>query len=495
MELKQCVCVDLKDARQLDPEVVLKPAINKPEVKPEVPTEVNLVETKPSVPSETKPVESASETKTGVSAQPKPEQPVSTLPAEEIQVKPEETSETKSTETKPAKPFESKPDVAPENENKPVDSTGVSTETKSKEPVEIKPVAPAETETTAESIHETKTEVEIETKPASPVETKPAEQPVVDVVVNPVEDKPVVDDVKDETFLGFNLHAPIQDPLLPEPPQDPKVGTGFNPTDRKRRQSGSEQADPENHPGSIGQQSALSSESEVSGDQGSGKPVTIPAVITGSQPGFVQQQQVQQQQVQQGGNPDVEVAGEQESGRPVTIPGSVNKRQTSHPQAFGQRQSAVPIEQQPETSFHEFGERQDSASPIDFPGDLEIQDDVNTPFPEEPAGQQVQSQAQSQDEKDAEFLTSVNLGFTQVGVGGPNKRRRQGYSPDSLSDIRQVSISQTFEEQLFCAKVFLAAFFYLEFGFVIFCRKNIGTKAACKLLVKLTTGRGRSGWN
>jgi len=35
--------------------------------------------------------------------------------------------------------------------------------------------------------------------------------------------------------------------------------------------------------------------------------------------------------------------------------------------------------------------------------------------------------------------------------------------------------------------VFFEAFFQLQFGFVIFCRKNIGAKAACKALVNLTT--------
>jgi len=34
--------------------------------------------------------------------------------------------------------------------------------------------------------------------------------------------------------------------------------------------------------------------------------------------------------------------------------------------------------------------------------------------------------------------------------------------------------------------VFCAAFPYLQFGFVIFCGKNVGAKAACKMLVKLT---------
>ncbi len=51
----------------------------------------------------------------------------------------------------------------------------------------------------------------------------------------------------------------------------------------------------------------------------------------------------------------------------------------------------------------------------------------------------------------------------------------------------QVSISPAFYKQIFCTKVFAAAFLYLQFGFVIFWQKNIGTKDASKMLVKLTT--------
>jgi hypothetical protein len=45
-----------------------------------------------------------------------------------------------------------------------------------------------------------------------------------------------------------------------------------------------------------------------------------------------------------------------------------------------------------------------------------------------------------------------------------------------------------FYEQLFCMKVFCAAFMCLQFGFVIFWQKDFGAKAAHKLLVKLTPG-------
>ena len=41
------------------------------------------------------------------------------------------------------------------------------------------------------------------------------------------------------------------------------------------------------------------------------------------------------------------------------------------------------------------------------------------------------------------------------------------------------SISSTFyEKHIFCTKVFVKAFLYLQFVFVIFCRKEIGKKAA-----------------
>jgi hypothetical protein len=46
-----------------------------------------------------------------------------------------------------------------------------------------------------------------------------------------------------------------------------------------------------------------------------------------------------------------------------------------------------------------------------------------------------------------------------------------------------------FTKQLFCTKVFFAQLLMcLQFGFVIFWRKDFGAKAARKMLVKLTTG-------
>jgi len=51
----------------------------------------------------------------------------------------------------------------------------------------------------------------------------------------------------------------------------------------------------------------------------------------------------------------------------------------------------------------------------------------------------------------------------------------------------QVSISSTFFTEFFCTKVFYATNLSLKFGFVIFWQKNIGSKAARKMLMKLTT--------
>ena len=50
----------------------------------------------------------------------------------------------------------------------------------------------------------------------------------------------------------------------------------------------------------------------------------------------------------------------------------------------------------------------------------------------------------------------------------------------------QVSISPTFYEQLFRTKDLRAAFLYLHCRFKLFRRKEIGAKAACKMLVKST---------
>ena len=55
-----------------------------------------------------------------------------------------------------------------------------------------------------------------------------------------------------------------------------------------------------------------------------------------------------------------------------------------------------------------------------------------------------------------------------------------------------MSISPIFCEQLFCFKVFWAAFMYLHIVFVILCQKEIFEKAARKMFVKLTKDRERT---
>jgi hypothetical protein len=52
-----------------------------------------------------------------------------------------------------------------------------------------------------------------------------------------------------------------------------------------------------------------------------------------------------------------------------------------------------------------------------------------------------------------------------------------------------LSISPIFYEQLFHTKILYAAFMSLQFGFLIFWRKDFGAKAAHKMLVKLTPAR------
>ncbi len=54
--------------------------------------------------------------------------------------------------------------------------------------------------------------------------------------------------------------------------------------------------------------------------------------------------------------------------------------------------------------------------------------------------------------------------------------------------VSQVSISPIFYEQLFCMKVFCAAFMCLQVGLIIFWQKDFGAKVAHKMLLKLTPG-------
>jgi len=51
-----------------------------------------------------------------------------------------------------------------------------------------------------------------------------------------------------------------------------------------------------------------------------------------------------------------------------------------------------------------------------------------------------------------------------------------------------VSISRIFHGQLFHMKDFCAAFMCLQFGLVIFWRKDLGAKTVQKMLLKLTPG-------
>jgi len=53
--------------------------------------------------------------------------------------------------------------------------------------------------------------------------------------------------------------------------------------------------------------------------------------------------------------------------------------------------------------------------------------------------------------------------------------------------VNFTNISKTFSEQ-FLWKIVFEAFLQLLFGFVIFCLKNIGTKAPHKMFVKFTAG-------
>ena len=64
--------------------------------------------------------------------------------------------------------------------------------------------------------------------------------------------------------------------------------------------------------------------------------------------------------------------------------------------------------------------------------------------------------------------TTLSSGTTNLRQGGCGQQ------------LRQVSISQTFYEQLFCAIEFCTAYMYVQFRFVIFCQR----KFAQKLLVK-----------
>ncbi len=94
--------------------------------------------------------------------------------------------------------------------------------------------------------------------------------------------------------------------------------------------------------------------------------------------------------------------------------------------------------------------------------------------------------------------SNLPMSIIIVGVGNENFQTMEYFDGDksgpikdaqgtkAARDIVQVSVSPTFYEQLFRMKVFCVAFMCLQFGFVFFWRKDLGTKAAHKMLVKLT---------
>jgi len=88
-------------------------------------------------------------------------------------------------------------------------------------------------------------------------------------------------------------------------------------------------------------------------------------------------------------------------------------------------------------------------------------------------------------ENDFEFEIRFSFSFSVLSIAGLSLLAGSWPSPFSCCKIK-VSILSTFYLQLFHIKVYFEAFLWLQFGFVIFCCKNIGKKAARKLLMKLT---------
>jgi hypothetical protein len=76
-----------------------------------------------------------------------------------------------------------------------------------------------------------------------------------------------------------------------------------------------------------------------------------------------------------------------------------------------------------------------------------------------------------------------------------NETRERGRHKSTINRLAVLPPGVNFTNILqaaFLYKVFCAAFMCLQFGFVIFWQKDIGTKAAHKMLVKLSPG-GRVG--
>jgi len=75
-------------------------------------------------------------------------------------------------------------------------------------------------------------------------------------------------------------------------------------------------------------------------------------------------------------------------------------------------------------------------------------------------------------------IAGLEFGFEQTFV---QKRRSKNVGEiDTWCQFYQDCMNS------FCAKVFGTALRCLQFGFVIFWEKDVGAKAACKMLVKLT---------
>ena len=84
--------------------------------------------------------------------------------------------------------------------------------------------------------------------------------------------------------------------------------------------------------------------------------------------------------------------------------------------------------------------------------------------------------------------------WVKVEGGHPTKSAEERVKHGSGPNLLLWSILPTIYEQLFCTKVFWAAFLYLHCRFKLFRRKEIGAKAARKMLVKLTPCGKSSTW-
>jgi len=73
--------------------------------------------------------------------------------------------------------------------------------------------------------------------------------------------------------------------------------------------------------------------------------------------------------------------------------------------------------------------------------------------------------------------TEAGLAEAAVVLEAERKRRLLMKVRKTKLLAAQVSISQTFYKKLFCTKVFCAAFLLLQFGYVIFWQKTIGSKS------------------